>query len=276
METSEPTAIRCASLRLASIFADLPARELGPKKLKEVREDMIALGWTRTTVNKSVNRIKLCFTWAASEELCPPEIAMGLKTVSGLKRDRSAAREKEPIGPVDDDVVTATLPHLDDMMADAVKVMRLTFSRPSEVLGMTTDKFDRSDPECWVYRVEGHKTGITVSPERYSSCTSPSASPAPYAQVTIEPHLLRHPVRTASSDQAPCKKAGVSEWSPNQLRHRGATDVPNSMVLRPRKCCSVTVGPTSRKSTLNATWPKCGKSPKKSDDGGCLRTDHAL
>ena len=61
---------------------------------------MIALGWSRSTINKAVNRIKLCFAWAASEELVPPQIAMGLKTVAGIQKNRTAAREKAPIGPV--------------------------------------------------------------------------------------------------------------------------------------------------------------------------------
>jgi hypothetical protein len=43
------------------------------------------------------------YTWCASEELIPRGIAMELKTVVGLQRDRTAAREVHAIelGPLD-------------------------------------------------------------------------------------------------------------------------------------------------------------------------------
>jgi len=44
----------------------LLASEFGPKKLKMVREDMIALGKSRRYINKAVSIVKRCFTWAAS------------------------------------------------------------------------------------------------------------------------------------------------------------------------------------------------------------------
>ena len=94
--TGEHTTIRYALRPLTSRFDDLPVTEFGPKKLKLVREDMIGLGWSRSTINKAVNRIKLCFAWAASEELISPHIAMGLKTVPGIQKNRTAAREKAP------------------------------------------------------------------------------------------------------------------------------------------------------------------------------------
>ncbi len=75
-------------------FADLPVTELGPRKLKLVQEDLILAGWTRYSINKMTAVTKRCFTWCASEELLPPQVAMGLKTVAGLKRDRTARGRK--------------------------------------------------------------------------------------------------------------------------------------------------------------------------------------
>jgi hypothetical protein len=79
--TGEHVTIRCSLRPLVKRFAELPVTEFGPKKLKTVRADMIALGWTRYYVNKATSIIKRCFTWLASEELVPAEIAVALSTV---------------------------------------------------------------------------------------------------------------------------------------------------------------------------------------------------
>jgi integrase len=98
------------------------------------------------------------FKWAAAEELLPPSIHQALAAVDGLREGRSAAREKPPVGPVPDDRVDATLPHLPPVVADMVRVQRLTGMRPQELVGMRPGDIDRSDPECWAYRPGRHKT----------------------------------------------------------------------------------------------------------------------
>ena len=109
VQTGEHITVRCALRPLVKRYSELPVRDFGPKKLKQVREDMIKLGWARYTINKAVSIVKRCFTWCASEELVPAEIAMAVKTVAGLQRDRTAAREKDPIGPVADEHVDVVL-----------------------------------------------------------------------------------------------------------------------------------------------------------------------
>jgi len=95
--TGEHITIRACLRPLTKRFGQLPADEFGPKKLKLVRADMIELGWTRRTINKAVNIVKRCFTWAASEELVPGETALALKTVQGLQ-EASDTREGERSG----------------------------------------------------------------------------------------------------------------------------------------------------------------------------------
>ncbi len=157
-QTGEALTIRVLLRPVVKKFAELPARDFGPKKLKQVREDLIAMGWTRYSINKSTSVTKRCFSWCASEELIPPQIAMGLKTVTGLMKNRTAAREKDPIGPVADEHVDAVLPIVSELVADICRLMRLTGMRPGEVLAMTADEIDRTDPTCWVYRPGQHKT----------------------------------------------------------------------------------------------------------------------
>lgn len=61
--TGEHVTIRCALVPLNPKFADLPAADFGPKRLKEVRENMIALGSCRRYINNTVNLIRRCFSW---------------------------------------------------------------------------------------------------------------------------------------------------------------------------------------------------------------------
>ncbi len=97
------------------------------------------------------------FRWAVENELVPVAVHQALTAVDGLRKGRTAAREKPPVGPVPDERVDATLPHLPPVVADMVRVQRLTGMRPQEVVGMRPDDIDRSDPECWVYKPSRHK-----------------------------------------------------------------------------------------------------------------------
>jgi integrase len=223
-QTGEAVTIRGLLRPLVKRFAELPARELGPKKLKQVREDLINLGWTRYSINKSTAVIKRCFTWCASEELIPPHVAMGLKTVAGLRKNRTAAREKDPIGPVADEHIDAVLPIVSELVSDICRLMRLTGMRPGEVLAMKGSEIDRTDPSCWIYRPGRHKTThkdrdrVVFIGER--------------AQEIILPRFLRSatgalfPMTRAAlrrSIHRGCKRVGIPNWHPNQIRHTVGT-----------------------------------------------------
>ncbi len=133
--TGEHVTIRCSLRPLVKRFAELSVTEFGPKRLKQVRDDMIKLDWSRRYCNKATAIIKRCFAWAAEEELIPAEVSNGLIPVKGLKKGRTEAREKEPIGPVDDAHVDAVLPKVSKLVADVLRTMRLTGMRPGEALG---------------------------------------------------------------------------------------------------------------------------------------------
>jgi integrase len=227
--------------------------EVGPLKLKLVREDMINLGWTRYTINKAVSIIKRCFTWAASEEMIPAHVAVSLTTVKGLQKNRSAAREKAAIGPVDDSRVDAVIPRVSELVADVLRLMRHSGMRPGEVLTMKLAEIDRADPSCWVYKPSHHKTSHKDK-ERVIFL-------GPKAQAIILPRLskagpnaLLFPIRCDSlrwAVEKGCQRAfphpmlskippkkrteeqqaeldlwhKANRWHPNQLRHTVGTEV---------------------------------------------------
>jgi integrase len=155
--TSEPGTIRQALRPVRELYGAVPAVEFGPLALKAVRRAMVERGWCRTFINKQINRVKKLFSWAAGEELVPLATYQALTTVDGLRKGRSEAREKPPVGPVPDELVDRTLPHLAPTVATMVRLQRLTGMRPQEVVLMRAADIDGSDPTCWVYRPGRHK-----------------------------------------------------------------------------------------------------------------------
>jgi len=149
--------LRLAMRPLVKLFGHSRVRDFGPKKLKEVRQHVIEKGHCRRGVNLIVQRIRQAFKWGASEELVPPSVYQSLTAVSGLRAGRTKAKESEPIRPVNDDVVDATIEHLSSVVRDMVHIQRLSGCRPSEVCMMRPCDIDR-DSSVWRYVPEHHKT----------------------------------------------------------------------------------------------------------------------
>jgi integrase len=108
-------------------------------------------------VNSNVGRIRRMFKWAASEELIPESVWRALQTVDGLRKGKSAARETEPVLPVADDVVEATLPYLPPIVADMVRLQQLTGCRPAEVCLLRPADVDTAG-DVWAFVPPTHKT----------------------------------------------------------------------------------------------------------------------
>ena len=141
---------------LHQLYGSTPAASFGPKRLKTVRERMIADGLARGVINQRVGRIVRAFKWAGSEELIPAAVYQSLKTVSGLQRGRTAARETEPVKPVPEAFVDAIKPHVAPQVWAMVELQRLAGMRPGEVIAMRTGDLDVSG-KVWAYRPSAHK-----------------------------------------------------------------------------------------------------------------------
>lgn len=134
------------------------AKDFGPLALDELREKMIdEMDWSRSYLNKQVNRLRGMFKWAASKELVDGSVSLALRELAGLKKGRTRARETAPVIPVADAILDETLKHLPDVVADMVRIQRLTSARPGEVCSMSPTDIDCSG-DVWVYRPSEHKT----------------------------------------------------------------------------------------------------------------------
>jgi len=155
--TSEYGGIKDALKLVRELYGRTTANEFGPLALKAVRQRMIDNGWSRGYINKSIGRIRRCFKWAVENELVRPDMYHGLMAVSGLRKGRSEAREADPVQPVDDATVQATLPHLTPVVADMIRFQRISGCRPQDVCNLRPCDVDMS-ADVWLYRPDTHKT----------------------------------------------------------------------------------------------------------------------
>jgi len=202
--TNEYTAI-CRAMSVAqSLYGRQPAIDFGPLKLQAVQQQMIQLGWSRKHINKQIGRLVRMFRWAASQELVPGQMVHDLRSVPGLPKGRTAAREPGPVKPVSDEVVTRTIPYLPRVVADMVRLQRLTGMRPEEVCLVRPMDIDRSGA-IWRYRPDSSKMEhLDVDREVFLG---------PQAQSLLTPWLDRDPI-------AYCFSPREAESERRETRHR--------------------------------------------------------
>ncbi len=155
--TDEVWCLKSAIKVVRQAHGHVPVDQFGPAALEAVRQRMVDQGWARGTVNKQVGRVRRIVRWGVARQLVPPAVLVGLEAVAPLKKGRSAARETQPVAPVPDAAVGATLTHLSAVVAGMVRVQRLTGMRPQEVCKLRPVDIDRCGA-VWVYTPPGHKT----------------------------------------------------------------------------------------------------------------------
>lgn len=149
--------VQAALKPLNQLFADLPAEQFGPRRLRCVQDHLVQQGFSRKYINQLVGTIRRAFRWATAEEMVPPSVWHGLQSVPDLQRGRTGAKEHAPILPVDPDRVEKTLPHLPPIVAAMVRLQQLTGMRPGEVCAMRPQDVTLFDDGTACYRPETHK-----------------------------------------------------------------------------------------------------------------------
>lgn len=256
----------------ASIFANIkaalkPALELygharaidfGPNALRTCREQWISAGYCRNSCNRHAGIIRRWFKWCASREMIPPTLVEPLKHVEPLTKGRSKAIESQKIRPARDEDIDKTLPHLPPIVADMVRLQRLTGARPGEICALRPCDIERpwlkiNDVDVWLYRLDEHKNDWRDQPRWIPL--------GPKAQALLRPYLDRNrgdycfsPREVylwwcENNDRTPnlnrksripglgyntqaydrcvrkaCRRARV-KWTPNQIRHSTATRI---------------------------------------------------
>jgi integrase len=167
--TNELDEYRLSFRPLKKLYGHTLAGSFGPLALKAVRQALIDGSWmteeekqrqakrgsligcSRGVVNQRIGRIRRMFRWAVENELVPAAVLHALQAVRGLAKGRSAARETEPVKPVPEAFVQATLRHLLPPVAAMVQLQLLTGMRPGEVVIMRAIDIDMTG-KVWLYR----------------------------------------------------------------------------------------------------------------------------
>ena len=111
----------------------------------------------------------------------PPSVHHSLRAVTALQPGRTIAPERPPVDGVPVEHAEAILPHLTPTLAAMVEFGLVTGARPGETITLRWQDVDRSDPDCWIYRVPDHKN-YHRSHERLIAI-------GPRAQAVLEPFL---------------------------------------------------------------------------------------
>lgn len=196
-----------AALRILKLtHASTPVSEFGPLALQAIQLDLARKGMTRSYVNHLTGAIKRVFKWGVTQEIVPGPLFAAIKEVSGLQRGRSPAMEPEAVEPVEDSVIDETLPGLEPIVADMVRLQRLTGCRPGEVVLIRPCDIDRSG-NVWEYRPEEHKTAYCGGTRIIFI--------GPRAQEILRPYLLR-PADAYCFSPAECMRARLEELHANR------------------------------------------------------------
>ncbi len=211
-----------------------------------------------------MRRIRKMFRWASGEGLLPAAVHHSLADVQPLRAGRTTARETEPVRPVSDELVEATLPHLPPVIADMARLQMLIGCRPGELCAIKPCMVERTE-SVWEIQLDGHKTAyrgkqraIYVGPKGQAIllpyldrdpdtfCFRPRDSekrrrteqrktPATYGNAVGRSNTPRKTSRTIGESYTTrsyghavmraCKKGGLDHWHPNQIRHSVATKV---------------------------------------------------
>jgi integrase len=251
--TSQLERIRNALARVTAIASALPAAKFGPRLLKQIREEMIASGWSRVYINGCIGCVKRAFRWAVSEELIPAAVGEALRAVEGLRAGRCKAKETQRVKPVPDAAIKPVLDQCLPIVRDMAHLQLLAGMRPGEVVQLRPADVDRT-AEVWIYRPASHKTEhhgsnrhVFLGPraqailEKYLAGRCPDACCFSPREALEARRAERGQALTFSERRPPrdhytsgsyaraireaCDRAGISRWHPHQLRHNAATAV---------------------------------------------------
>lgn len=206
--TSEVSNIQTALRPLVKIHGKCLVSEFGPAKLKQVRELMVKNGIVRKSVNRGIGRIKRMFRWGAENEMVSTHILAAINSVPGLRYGRSTAVEADPIKPVPDEHIKAIESRVNRFVWGMIQLQLATGMRPGEVRLMRMGDIDMSG-EVREYRPQEHKT------EHHGRQRLIFIGPKGQEIVTSYGRAIHNA----------CDAAGITVWSPNQLRHNAATEL---------------------------------------------------
>lgn len=147
--------IRQAMRTLRELYGSTPANAFGPKRLRLVRDRMVARDLTRIYINEQIAWIVRAFKWAGSHELISPSIYRHLQSLDNLKAG-DGGRDSRNVTPVPRGHVRKIWPHLSTPVRGLVLLQRLTGARPGELINLRAIDIDING-DVWKTKLAKHK-----------------------------------------------------------------------------------------------------------------------
>ena len=176
-------------------------------------------GWSRVMQNRAIAFIKRAYRRAANSGKIPASVAQQIAVTESLRAGEGGG-ESRKVKPVSLEVVQATLAHCSEVIADTARVQLACGCRPGEVVRLAWTDIDTSSTP-WEWVLDEHKNAhrdqervIFLGPDARSVLMKYLGEPRPFER---RPNAYTTAIRKAA------KRAGITPWAPNQLRHTAAT-----------------------------------------------------
>lgn len=204
---------------LRTLYGKTDAAEFGPIAFKAFRQRLIDRGLRRTTINHYLVHVVAAFRLAVENEKLPVHVYQALRAVERLRQGRTAAKESRRVLAVDVDLVEKTLPHLPPIVADMVRLQRLTAMRPAEVCNLRPCDVVRTC-DVWIYTPATHKTEHHGRPRIIPIGREAQAILAPYLLRSAEAYCFS-PAETMEQSR---RKRNLNRKTPMSCGNRPGTN----------------------------------------------------
>lgn len=113
-----------------------------------------------SSVNRGISYVRMLFRWGVSRELVPAEIVTKLDMVESEHSHFTKAKPRKVVEAVSDDIIEKTLQELSPIVADMVRLQRLTGMRPGELCILRPCDLESIEgvEDVLLYRPRKHKT----------------------------------------------------------------------------------------------------------------------
>jgi integrase len=219
--TNELSDFRYSLRPLKELYGHTEAEKFGPLRLRAVRTQMINGGLCRGVINQRVGRIRRMFRWAVEHELVTPHVLQALQAVKWLERNRSKARETQPVKPVPEAWVRAVLPHVRPQVAAMIQLQLATGMRPGEVCIMRAIDLDMTG-KVWIYRPSSHKMEYRGGERVVAIGPRGQEIIRPFLKPNVEAFLFspREAVTEWQAEKRACRKTRVQPSQMNRRKRR--------------------------------------------------------
>ena len=174
--------------RLSDAYGSRPLAALTCPDLLDVRDRMVAEGYSRNTVNHTISAWRCWARWCQDERLCSVATMQELVAIQPLKPGRSRAPDTVPTLPVPHWAVKRAMLGAPPSLRAMVAVQELTGMRTGELVSMRPCDVERHGA-VWIYRPASHKNAwrgkprVIVLGPRAQNALAPYLGGAPDAPV---------------------------------------------------------------------------------------------